>query len=172
MTLQTNIISAELTDEALNNSVASIKQVESNLSFALTYNVEDRVTLARIGPKIMEFTEKSYEYMVKNPQFKPEFIDEAEFRKDVTLSRKVQILSNHLVPLVEKLNTTHAVAASEAYMAARLFYHHVKNAARANVPGASAIAEELGKLYDRKPSETTLQKKKAKEKAASEGSAL
>ncbi len=166
MTFQTNIISAELTDEALNNSVAGIKQVESNLSFALTYNVEDRVTLARIGPKIMDFSEKCYEYLVKNPQFKPEFLDEVEFKKDVDLSKKLQILRNHLVPLVEKLNNTHAVAASEAYMAARLFYHHIKNAARANVPGASAITEELSKLYDRKPSEKTLQKKKSLENTA------
>jgi len=172
MAFQTNIISAELTDEALNNSVACVKQVESIIGFALTYNVEDRVTLARIGPKIMDFSEKGYEYMEKNPQFKPDFLNAAEFEKDLKLSRKLQILRNHLVPLVEKLNNTHALAASEAYMAARLFYHHVKNAAKANVPGASAIAEELGKLYDRKPSETTLQKRKAKAKAANEGSTL
>lgn len=57
-------------------------------------------------------------------------------------------------------------------MAARLVYHHIKNAALANVPGASAIAEELGKLYDRKPSEATLQKRKAKEKAANAASAV
>jgi len=172
MTFQTNVISAELTDEALNNSVACVKQVETIIGFALTYNVEDRVTLARIGPKIMDFSEKGYEYMVKNPQLKPDFVNEVEFQKDVTLSKKLQILRNHLVPLVEKLNNTHALAASEAYMAARLFYHHVKNAAKANVPGASAIAEELGKLYDRKPSEATIQKRIAKEKAASENSAV
>lgn len=58
------------------------------------------------------------------------------------------------------------ISASEAYMAARLFYHHIKNAARANVPGASAITEELSKLYDRKPSEKTLQKKKSLENTA------
>jgi hypothetical protein len=172
MTFQTNVISAELTDEALNNSIASIKQVESNVSFALTYPVDDRITLPRIGPKIVEFTEKAYEYMDKNPQLKPDFIDGVEFGKDVKLTRQVQILRNHLVPLVEKLNNTHSISAAEAYMAARLFYHHVKNAAKANIPGASAIAEELGKLFDRRPSVAAAQKAKAKEKAAGEASAV
>jgi len=36
---------------------------------------------------------------------------------------------------------------SEAYSSARIFYHHVKNAARGNIPGASAIAKELSKRF-------------------------
>ncbi len=150
MTLVTNLISAELTDEMLNSSVESIKKVESNIGFALTLKKEDAATLAKVGPKILEFTEKAYEYAVKNPQLKPEFLDLAEFQKDYLLSKKLQILRNHLVPLAEKLNDTFATSASEAYMAARLFYHHVKNAARANVPSASAIANEMAKLYNRR----------------------
>jgi len=152
MTLVTNLISAELTDEALNSSVESIKKVESNVGFALTLKKEDAATLAKVGPKILEFTEKAYEYAVKNPKLKPDFLDLTEFQKDYLLSKKLQILRNHLVPLTEKLNDTFTASASEAYMAARLFYHNVKNAARANVPGASAIADEMSKLYDRKSS--------------------
>ena len=149
MTLQTNLISAELSDDDLNSSVESIKQVESKVGFALTLKKEDAATLAKVGPKILEFTEKAYEYAVKNPNLKPDFVDLAEFQKDYLLSKKLQILRNHLVPLTEKLVDTYTAAASEAYMAARLFYHHLKNAARANVPGASAMVDEMAKLYER-----------------------
>jgi hypothetical protein len=151
MTIGTNLISAELSDEVLNSSVDSIKQVENNLQFLLTVQTEDKVGLVKVGASIMEFNRMTYDYALKNPEIKPQYLDLIEFQKDLELSQKIKVLINHLVPLVDKLNDTLAVVAAEAYFAGRLFYHHAKNAAVAGVPGASAIADELGKLYQRKP---------------------
>jgi hypothetical protein len=56
---------------------------------------------------------------------------------------------DHLVPLVDKIKDTYALVSSEAYSGSRVAYHNIKNAAKMNIPGASAIADELGKLFKR-----------------------
>ena len=147
MSIETNLISVELSDEVLNSSVDNIKLVETNLQFLLTIKTEDKTALAKIGPRTIDFMDKTYDFAFKNPLLRPQFFNLVEFEKDLNLVKQLQVLRNHLIPLTNMLNDTFAVVGAEAYLAARVFYHHVRNAARANIPGASAIADELGKLF-------------------------
>jgi hypothetical protein len=60
---------------------------------------------------------------------------------------------------VDKIKDTYALVSSEAYSGSRIAYHHFRNAAKMNVPGASAIADELGilfkRIYGEKPEDQT-----------------
>lgn len=147
MNVNFNLISTNLTPEEHTAAVDAVKAVEALLPFAVTLPPDEKDALPGTGVKNNEFISKAYEYAKKNPDLVPQFLDMAEFEKDAILTGQLQVLKDHMVPLLDKLSDTHMLAGSEAYNAARVFYHHVKNAAKMNVPGASAIAKELGKRF-------------------------
>ncbi|MCP5103981.1 MAG: hypothetical protein GY950_11410 [bacterium] len=147
MSVNFNLISAVLSEEDHGTIITNVKGIESLLPFAITLPAEEKLAMPGVGVQTIDFISKSFDYAVKNPELPPNYLDMAEFGRDVTLAIQLQILMNHLVPLVNKLSDTYALVACEAYSASRIFYHHVKNAAFANVPGASAIAKELGKRF-------------------------
>ncbi|MCP5047531.1 MAG: hypothetical protein GY940_10190 [bacterium] len=150
MSVNYNLLSGTLTEEAQAGALGGIKTVEANIApIAITLPTEEKISLARVGAKITEFNEKAFDYMEKNPEFKPAYIDMEEYGNDVKSAAQLKELMNHLVPLADKIKDSYAVAASEAYSTSRVIYYHVKNAAKANIPGASAIAKELGKLFHR-----------------------
>ncbi|MDQ1350407.1 MAG: hypothetical protein QG657_709 [Acidobacteriota bacterium] len=147
MSVNFNLISATLDDSVHASIITDVKAIEAKLPFAITLPTEERIPLRGTGLKNIDFIEKAYEYAVKNPDLPPQYLEMTEFGKDVRLLKQIQVLMQHLVPLVDKLKDTYAVVGSEAYSSARIFYHHVKNASNANIPGASAIAKELAKRF-------------------------
>jgi hypothetical protein len=147
MSVNFNLISTSLSDEAHAAIIDSIKGIETQIPFAITLPVEEKVALPGVGIKTVEFIDKTHEYALKNPILVPQFLDMEEYGKDTKLTTQLRTIMNHLVPLVDKINDTLALVGSEAYSSSRIFYHHVKNAARGNVPGASAVAKELGKRF-------------------------
>jgi hypothetical protein len=147
MSVNYNLISAELSAEDQAAIINSVKGIEALLPFAITLPSDERATFPGVGINRIAFCEKAYEYAVANPELAPSYLNMAEFEKDAKLVKQLQALTNHLVPLVDKLKDTWSVVGAEAFNSARVFYHHVKNAASANVPGASAIAKELGKHF-------------------------
>lgn len=147
MSVNFNLISAELTDENHAAIINGVKGIEALIPFAVTLPTEVKATLTGAGPTRIDFASKTYEYLLKNPLLQPGYMDMAEFEKDINMTKKLQDVLNHLIPLVNKLSDTFTLAGTEAYSSSRVAYHHVKNAASANVPGASAVAKELGKLF-------------------------
>jgi hypothetical protein len=147
MSVNFNLISTSLDDATHASIIDNVKTLEGMIPFAITLPPEEKAAMAGVGVRNIDFIVKTHEYAVKNPGMGPGYLDITEFGKDVTLAQQLRLIMDHLVPLLDKLSDTYALVASEAYSSARIFYHHVKNAASANVPGASAIAKELGKRF-------------------------
>ena len=101
-----------------------------------------------MGDKTLAFVEKALEMASKNPGFNPPYMDVDELRKDLALAKKLKNFLNFLAPFTERVDDTYLAVGSEAYAAARVFYYSAKGAAKANVPGADAIVEELAKRYN------------------------
>lgn len=153
MSVNFNLISTRFTDEDHNTLITSVKGIEALIPFAITLPTEEKERLAGVGVKRLDFTVKTYEYVLKNPDMKAGFMNMTEYGNDVILSKQLRSLLDHLVPLVDKLKDTFALVSSEAYSGSRAAYHNFRNAAQMNVAGASAIADELGKLFKRIRSE-------------------
>ncbi len=151
MSVNFNLISAELAEADHTSIIDSVKGIEALLPFALTLPAEEKESFQGVGVIRIDFTEKAYEYAVKNPEMVPSFLDLGEFEKDAKLFKQLRLVMDHLVPLMDKLKDTYAVVGAEAFHAGRVFYHHVRNAARSNVPGASAVTKELAKHFKRSP---------------------
>ena len=147
MSINKNWLSATLSSEEVEAAVAGLKGIEAALPFVVTLKKDERMAVPKVGAKSMEFSKKAYQYADKNPELVPGFVDMVEFKSDLELAEGLETILNHLVPLVAKLQDSVALAKADSYQNARHVYHHSKASANAGVPGGSAVADELGKLY-------------------------
>ena len=148
MSINKNWVNAALSSEEVEVLVTGLKGIEDAVPFAVTLNKDERAALPRVGPKTMDFVDKALEYAERNPGLVPTHVDVSEFKEKRDLVYGLKKVLNHTVPLETKLKDSLTLAQADSYETARQIYHNTKNGARVGVPGASAVAAELGKLYE------------------------
>ncbi len=158
MSIKKNSISAVLNNEEIEAAIAGLKAVEAAFPFAETLRKQDRQAMPRIGARLMNFNKMAYQYADRNPGLIPTYIDVSELKKDLDLAEALDKIMNSLVTLTVKLKDSSTLAKVDAYENARMIYHSIKAAAKAGMPGASAIADEMGKAF-----KTSRSAKKAQE---------
>ena len=108
----------------------------------------DRQSLAKMKDKSVPFLEKIVQYVESNPEFVPIFLNTDEMKKDFNA---FTVLNNFLRPLAQitrNLEDTAMLCGSEAYSAGLIYYGSVKQAAKANVPKAKAVADDLSTRFE------------------------
>jgi len=100
-----------------------------------------------MGDKTLAFVNKALEYANAYPALTPGYLDVAEGQKDYALSRDLYIIFQKINALCRAVEDTMMVSGSEAYEAARIFYKSVQSAASGNVPGSTAILEDLQQRF-------------------------
>ncbi|MEY4589391.1 MAG: hypothetical protein RL497_1467 [Pseudomonadota bacterium] len=112
---------------------------------SLSTNV--RKDLPKMGEKSQAFVGKAREFASQNPALVPSFLDLAAFEIDWKAVELLTSLQRQLAPLADNLSDTLVLSGSEAYQAALIFYSNIKVAARANVPNAKTIEDDLAKRF-------------------------
>jgi hypothetical protein len=140
-------IDAEITDAQRSAVFAAIATIEQNLAFLVNLTPQERQALPKMGNATQTFVAKALEIAANNPQFVPPYVDLAAMRKDYDLSVRLQGIEMQLASLLEKASDTAMAAGSEAFVTALTLYNSLKAAAKVNVPGANALASELGERF-------------------------
>jgi len=117
--------------------------------YMLAMTPAERRGLLKMGPKTINFVEKSYDFAKQNPNLVPPFLDMGIFGNDFGNAHGLWTLVNSLRQLYQNANDTEMAAGSEALQAALVFYNSVKKAAAQNVPGAKAVNQELKVRFPR-----------------------
>jgi hypothetical protein len=137
-----------LTPEEFDGLKAAIDGLNTLVTaFAIDLTVKERRSLAMVGNRISGFVERVYKYANEYPHLIPAYLDMPEFQKDWELFNQLKRLQMLLGNVVEKVVDTYKAAGSEAYTAARAFYHSIKAADNANTAGIQFIVEDLKKYY-------------------------
>lgn len=103
--------------------------------------------LPRVSEKNVSFVEKGLDYAQTHAQFAPSYLSIPDLQTDMTARAALTDIMQRLEPVRDALDDTIALCGSEAYVAVLSYYNAVKAAARAAVPGASAIADDLGQRF-------------------------
>ncbi len=156
---QDNRISASISTAdktAISDHIAAIK---TKLVAVLLFNLsaDERQALPKMSDKSLSFTGKAFEYAKQNPALVPSFLDVIEADKDYVLASDLFKIYQELLTLTVSIEDAIMVSGSEAFDAAKIFYAAAKGAARSNIAGTNAIADDL---KDRYPSKTGSQAKK------------
>jgi hypothetical protein len=140
-------IDAVINDVQRDAVFTAIATIEDNLQFLVNLTPEERRTLPKMGNATQSFVGKALEIATNNPQFVPPYVDIAAMRKDYELAARLQGIEMQLASLLEKVSDTNMAAGSEAFVTSLTLYSSLKAAAKVNVPGANALATELGERF-------------------------
>ena len=141
-------IDAAITDAQRSAVFAAIATIEQNLDFLVNLTPKQRQKLPKMGNSSQSFVSKAMEIAANNPQFVPPYANLAAMSKDYDLAVRLQGIQMQLASLSEKVTNTQIAAGSEAYVTALALYTSLKAAAKANVPGAKVLADELGERFE------------------------
>ncbi len=140
-------IDAEITDAQRTAVFAAIATIEENLAFLINLTPAERQALPKMGNISQSFVSKALEIAANNPQFVPPYVDVPAMQKDYDLAVRLQGIEIQLASLIEKVGDTNLAAGSEAFVTGLTLYNTIKAAAKVNVPGANALASELGERF-------------------------
>jgi len=149
---QQNLISFSLSQDDLCEIKGAIAVLNTKLMPALkNIRPDEKNQLPKMGDKTLAFVEKALEHCVSNPELSPPFLDMTEFRSDVDAVATLRSLHSHISQISDSLSDTMAIAGSDAYSAALMFYNSVNYARKSNVAKAGTIYDDLsGRFPGRK----------------------
>lgn len=149
--MSVNRISLDITDAKkaeVSNDTA--KLAASTQDFNVVASKEEVKSLPKIADGRIPFVQKSADYAVSNPEHVPTVLDVPEFQRDLKAYLAFRAMTRPLRQILEKLETSMAVAGSEAWYAALNYYKMVQLNAKMGVPGAQAIYDDLRSLFEAK----------------------
>lgn len=121
--------------------------------FETEISKDELKSLSQIADGRLPFVEKSADYAVSDSEHLPAIVDVAEFQKDLKTYKDLRELVRPLRQILGNLETSMAVAGSEAWSAARAYYKMVQLNAKMGVPGAQAVYDDLKILFESKTAE-------------------
>jgi hypothetical protein len=137
-------IPAEILEQArtkINDAVDLLKP------YLIALTPAEKHEIPKMGPKTLNFVEKSHELAHENPNLVPNYLNMDEFDTDFADAHGLWTLYNRVIQLQEGIGDTQMTAGSEAFQAALVFYNSTKVAASQDVPGAKAVYEELKRRF-------------------------
>ena len=134
--------------EVLDQAQAKIVEAANLLKpYLIALTPDERQEIPKMGPKTLNFVEKSHAYAHENPEFVPPYLQMGEFDTDFADAHGLWVLYNRIRQVEEGVSDTQMTAGSEAFQAALIFYNSVKVAASQNISGAKAVYEELKRRF-------------------------
>jgi hypothetical protein len=123
----------------------------------LNLTPEESRELPKMGDKSYAFVTKALEYLKVPGSPVPPYTNVAEMEVDLKGYDTIRQILQSIMPTVDLLQDTMLVSGSEAYTAALTYYNYIKGAAKAGVPGAQTIYDDLSARFPGRPSSKTQQ---------------
>ena len=137
-----NLISATFSAEDAANVPHNLMATKARLSFLLSLQTEDAVTLLKVGNAYLPFIDKVYQVMVAHPEIIPPVYDQDEFIWDYNLLSTIRPIFSQISELNESIQKTFNAIGSDVLVGALEVYSGVK-LKKDKVPGLSIKADEM-----------------------------
>ena len=143
-----NWVSLNISEKDLQEIKNAIQVLQSKLNPHLVgLTTDERKELPKMGDKSVVFVTKSAEYAHQNLPLVPQYVNLEELRKDIAAIEVLRQLQTPLEQLIARIDDTAMIAGSEAYKATLAFYNAIKGAAKAGVPNAQLIYDDLSQRF-------------------------
>lgn len=143
-----NWVSLNISEKDLQEIKNAIQVLQNKLNPHLVgLTTEERKELPKMGDKSVVFVTKSAEYANQNAALVPQYVNMEELRKDIAAIEVLRQLQTPIEQLISRIDDTAMIAGSEAYRATLAFYNAIKGAAKAGVPNAQLIYDDLSQRF-------------------------
>ena len=112
---------------------------------------EESKELPKMGDKSYAFVTKALEYLKVPGTPLPPYTNVPELETDLKGYDTIRQILQAVIPTIDMLQDTMALSGSEAYVAALAYYNYIKGAAKAGVPGAQTIYDDLSARFPGRP---------------------
>jgi len=149
-----NLISATLLAEDAAAVQQSLSDAKSRLSFLLSLQTSDMITLFKVGNAYLPFIDKAYQTMQAHPEIIPPIFNKEEFERDYQLLSALRPIFNQINELAEGIQKTFQAVGSDSLVAALEVYSAIKQN-KDKVPGLAATADEMAVFFKRSKAKTS-----------------
>jgi hypothetical protein len=148
-----NLISATLSADDAAAVLENLSEAKSRLSFLLSLQTEDIITLFKAGNAYLPFIDKAYQAMVAHPEIIPPVFNKEEFERDYQLLSALRPIFAQINELAEGILKTFQAVGSDALIGALEVYDAIKQN-KDKVAGLAATADEMGVFFKRSRAKT------------------
>lgn len=149
---QVNQVSLNIPEAELKEIQTCIETLQTKLMpYLKTLSPDERQDLPKMGDKTVSFVQKTVEYCHQNPDLVPQFLNVGEMSVDLKAVETLRTLYQPLQQISQSLSDTMTLSGSEAYAGALMFYNATKNAAKAKIPKAETIYNDLATRFPGRP---------------------
>lgn len=141
-------ISAEITQEVIDQIAADLADIQAKLPFAVKLSPAVKKAMPKLEDARSPFVSKCIFYARKEPKIIPPFTNLDELERDLKLFNNLQDIAKEVNRLADIVNDTRIAAGSDAYSAALTIYNSAKQAAKMNIPGTKAIVDDLKTSFE------------------------
>ena len=141
--INSNRLDVSLNPQEVTQINAAITNIEVLMPFLTGLTTEERIAIPKINVANKAFTEDAINIAVQNPSLFPGYINPAEMQKDLLLFNQLDVLATSMRRVLEKIEDTLMLAGSESYISALAVYRSISAAAKAGVPGADSLYDQL-----------------------------
>ena len=142
-----NLINQNLNDGQNQQVRDGFRMINDAMPFLIGLNAEQRQRLPKIAAGNLNFVQDARSAMADNPEMLPGYMTIDNLSTDLSLYKQLDPLVQLAKQTYEKLRDTQMLAGSEAYVAALAFYRMVEAAAKAGLPGADAVYDQLKERF-------------------------
>lgn len=146
-----NRISLTIPQETVDQVKQLYGQIHSLLApHLVSLSSDERLELPKMGEKSIPFVTKGSEYLQIEGNVIPPYVDKNELTIDLKGFETIRQILQIAKPTVDMLEDTMMLSGSEAYVAVLSYYNYLKGAAKAGVPGAKTIFDDLSSRFPRR----------------------
>ncbi|HBL74663.1 MAG: hypothetical protein A2W90_24425 [Bacteroidetes bacterium GWF2_42_66] len=115
--------------------------------YLINLTPEEKKSLPKVGDKGYSFVNKGNEYLQLPSTPMPPYLNVPEISVDLKGYDTLRQILQVIMPTIDRLDDTMTLSGSEAYGGVLAFYNYIKGAAKAGVPGAQTIYDDLSARF-------------------------
>jgi len=147
-----NLASVTLTEEQKTAIRGALDALDSQVKpLLISLSPDQKKEIAKASIRMTPFINRVVGFTDTNGEFVPRYMDVAELKVDVIAVNTLTEFRDRLRQILGLLDDTIMLSGSEAYMAALHYYNAVKQSAKAKVPAAQVIYDELKVYFAKTP---------------------
>ncbi len=105
--MKINKVNAEISKEDEDQTIQNLNDIEALIGFLVNLSVKERIRIAKMSRKSMDFVERSLQYAQDNPLYMPAYVELEEFKKDVETAKSIRRILGTSGNLTRKLKGGH-----------------------------------------------------------------
>jgi hypothetical protein len=127
--------------------IAEVGQLAGMLTFTVGLSDQERHDILKLGSKRVGWDEKVASYMAGHPEFIPAYVDMAVLTQNRQVRSDIGDIIRAVQTVLESLTSTSMKIGNQILKPELAYYHAAQEAAKHGVPGAQAIADDLGTQF-------------------------